>query len=166
MSLPYAEPLTVREPCELVVPEPPRRGEPGGDVCGACEWSDRAQTLWSDEQWRLHSPGQTSLRGAVWLASTVHVDSFADLPPEHQASFGPVCARVDRALMSLDGVARVYLYRWGDGGAHFHVWFMPRPIGRLDMMGHMLPVWEDTMPPLSRAEIDAVGAEISSTMAI
>ena len=36
MQLPYAEPLTVRELGERVVPEPPRRGEEGGEPCGLC----------------------------------------------------------------------------------------------------------------------------------
>ena len=30
MTLPYAEPLTLTDPADLVVPEPPRRGEEGG----------------------------------------------------------------------------------------------------------------------------------------
>ena len=33
MTLPYAEPLTLIDPADLVVPEPPRRGEPGGEPC-------------------------------------------------------------------------------------------------------------------------------------
>ncbi|MDF8264771.1 hypothetical protein [Luteipulveratus flavus] len=165
MSLPYAEPLTLREPADLVVPEPPRRGESGGGPCGACDWSDRADVLWSDEHWHLHNPGSTSLRGAVWLASAEHVDSFSDLSPEGQAGFGVVCAKVDRALLGLGDVARVHLYRWGDGGSHFHVWFLPRPLGRLDMAGHLLPVWEDAMEPLPREEIARTGERIRTAMA-
>ena len=36
MTLPYREPLTTREPRERQIPEPPRRGEPGGPPCGIC----------------------------------------------------------------------------------------------------------------------------------
>ena len=48
MQLPYTEPLTVREPGERVVPEPPRRGEPGGEPCGLCS-GQATQPVWQDE---------------------------------------------------------------------------------------------------------------------
>ena len=57
------------------------------------------------------------------------------MPAEVAATFAAVCGRVERAVLSLGDVGRVHLYRWGDGGAHFHVWFVPRPLGRLDMSG-------------------------------
>jgi diadenosine tetraphosphate (Ap4A) HIT family hydrolase len=162
MTIPYLEPLSVRPPAEPVIPEPPRRGEPGGEECGPCRWNEYA--IWSDDNWALHNPAQTGLLGAVWMSSRVHVDSFTDLPPECAATFGVVAGRVERALLSLGGIGRVHLYRWGDGGAHFHVWFLPRPLGRLDMMGAMLPIWEDTMPPAGADEIAAVGERIARAM--
>src|SRR5215203_3985780 len=81
MQLPYTEPLTVREPGERVVPEPPRRGEPGGEPCGLCS-GQATPPVWHDEHFSLHPPVQGSLAGAVWLASREHVDSFSDLSPE------------------------------------------------------------------------------------
>ncbi len=163
MLLPYLEPLTPRPPADLVIPEPRRRGEPGGDACGPCEWGAKT-TIWSDDHWTLHNPGQTGLLGSVWLASRVHVDSFCDLPPEYANTFGVVVGRVERALLSLGDVGRVHLYRWGDGGAHFHVWMLPRPLGRLDAMGMMLPLWEDTMPPASADAIEEIGDQIAKAM--
>ncbi len=35
--------------------------------------------------------------------------------------------RLERAIRSLDGVARVHVNRWGDGSAHLHLWFLARP---------------------------------------
>ena len=35
MTLPYREPLVPREPAERQIPEPPRRGEPGGSHVGS-----------------------------------------------------------------------------------------------------------------------------------
>jgi hypothetical protein len=32
------------------------------------------------------------------------------------------------------------------------------------MMGTMLPIWEDTMPPASEGEITAVGKQIAAAM--
>jgi diadenosine tetraphosphate (Ap4A) HIT family hydrolase len=145
MVLPYQEPITVRKPGPRVVPEPPRRGEPGGEPCGVCEGTATAP-LWSDDHFTLHPPVNGSLPGTVWLASRVHVDSFKDLPPDVAAAFGPLAARIERAILSLGDVGRVHVYRWGDGGAHFHVWFMPRPLGMLEARNYMLPLWEDAMP--------------------
>jgi diadenosine tetraphosphate (Ap4A) HIT family hydrolase len=164
MSLPYADPLRPADPAELVVPEPPRRGEEGGAPCFPCSRDSDDNLLWSDEHWSLHDPGQTSLPGSVWLASRVHFDSFADMPAEVAATFAAVCGRVERAVLSLGGVGRVHVYRWGDGGAHFHVWFVPRPLGRLDMSGHQLMAWEDTMPPVSAETIAETGRRIAAAL--
>jgi len=163
MSLPYLEPLVVREPAELQIPEPPRRGEPGGPPCAICE-GKTTQAVWSDEHWTLHPPVGGSLPGAVWVASRVHVDSFSDLPEELQADFGRLAARVERAILSLGGVARVHLYRWGDGGAHFHVWFLPRPLGMVEASGMMLPVWEDALPNVPDEELRAAAERIAAAL--
>src|ERR671939_406267 len=101
MTLPCAPPLTVAEPADLVVPEPPRRGEEGGEPCFPCAADSEAKLIWSDAHWTLRNPGRTSLPGAVWLASRVHFDSFADMPPEVAATFAGVCGRVERAMLSL-----------------------------------------------------------------
>jgi diadenosine tetraphosphate (Ap4A) HIT family hydrolase len=164
MTLPYAEPLTLINPADLVVPEPPRRGEPGGEPCFPCSAGSDANLIWSDDQWTLHNPGLTSLPGSVWLASREHFDSFADMPADVAATFAPVCGRVERAVLSLGNVGRVHLYRWGDGGAHFHVWFVPRPLGRLDMMGPHLMTWEHSMPAATEDEIVETGRRIAAAM--
>jgi diadenosine tetraphosphate (Ap4A) HIT family hydrolase len=163
MSLPYAEPLTVREPAARQIPEPPRRGEPGGPPCGIC--TGLATTaVWSDEHWTLHPPVGGSLPGAVWIASKQHFDSFADMPAEVAASFAGVVARAERAILSLGDVGRVHLYRWGDGGAHFHIWLMPRPLGMVEAAGMMLPVWEDVLPNVDDAELAAAAKRVADAM--
>ena len=131
MTLPYSEPLVPREPAERIVPEPPRGGDRGGPPSAICE-GKTTKAVWSDENWTLHPPVGGSLPGAVWLASRVHVDSFADLPEPLAADFGRVVGRIERAILSLGDIARVHLYRWGDGGAHFHVWLIPRPLGMVE----------------------------------
>ena len=152
-----------RTPAARTLPEPPRRGEPGGKPCGVCTGVSTA-AVWSDEHWSLHPPVGGSLPGAVWVASKEHVDSFADLSPEAAATFGDLCARVERAVLSLGDVARVHLYRWGDGGAHFHVWFMPRPLGMVEAAGAMLPLWEDVLPNVPDAELRAAAERVASAM--
>ena len=161
--LPYQEPLIPRQPSAPVLPEPPRRGEPGGPPCGICAGS-MTDVVWSDENWTLHPPVGGSLPGTVWLASRVHADSFSDLPVEVVETFGPVAARVERAILSRGGTARVHLYRWGDGGAHFHVWFLPRPLGMVEANGMMLPIWEDVLPNRSDEELAAAAREVGAAM--
>jgi hypothetical protein len=164
MTLPYAEPLTRVAPAPLVVPEPPRRGEEGGPPCFPCSASSSDTLIWSDDTWTLNNPGQTGLVGSVWLASRAHFDSFADMPAEVGTTFADVCGRVERAVSSLGEVGRVHVYRWGDGGAHFHVWFVPRPLGRLDMSGPMLMAWEDVLPPATPEDIASAGRRIAAAM--
>jgi diadenosine tetraphosphate (Ap4A) HIT family hydrolase len=159
MTLPYCDPLTPRTLEERVVPEPSRRGEPGG-ICSG----EAAKPVWSNDHWSLHPPVNGSLLGAVWLASTEHVDSFKDLPDETAAEFGRVVAHVERGILSLGGAARVHLYRWGDGGAHFHVWMLPRPLGMLEARGMMLPLWEDVLPTLTNDELRAAAERVALAM--
>src|SRR5690242_12027351 len=98
MQLPYAEPLVVREPSQPVVPEPPRRGEEGGEPCGICGGAT-ASAVWSDDLWTLHPPVGCSIPGVVWLASREHADSFSDLSDAAQRDFGRIAARVERAIL-------------------------------------------------------------------
>jgi diadenosine tetraphosphate (Ap4A) HIT family hydrolase len=163
MQLPYAEPLTRREPGPRVVPEPPRRGEPGGEPCAICE-GDTTTAVWSDEHFTLHPPVNGSLPGTVWLASRAHVDSFKDLPPDAAAAFAPLAGRIERAILARGDVARVHLYRWGDGGAHFHVWFLPRPLGMLEAKNHMLPLWEDVLPVIGDEELAAAARQVAANL--
>jgi hypothetical protein len=163
MTIPYIDPLTVRSLAEPVIPEPARRGEPGGDPCGICGGQSTG-AVWSNTNWSLHPPVGGSLRGAVWLASRAHVDSFKDLPDAAAAEFASVVARVERGILSLGDVARVHLYRWGDGGSHFHVWMLPRPLGMLEAMGMMLPIWEDVLPNVPDDELRAAAQIVALAM--
>ena len=163
MTIPYREPLVPREPGERQIPEPPRRGEAGGPPCAICEKATTS-AVWSDENWTLHPPVGGSLPGCVWLASRVHADSFSALPDEVAADFGRVTARVERAILARGDVARVHLYRWGDGGAHFHVWFMPRPLGMVEASGMMLPLWEDVLPNVSDDELRTAAEAVAAAM--
>lgn len=160
MKLPYEEPLTVRALGERVIPEPPRRGEPGGDPCGICT-GQATSAVWSNDNWSLHPPVGGSLLGAVWLAAREHVDSFKDLPAPAAAEFADVVARVERGILALGDVGRVHLYRWGDGGSHFHVWMIPRPLGMIEASGMMLPLWEDVLPNRTDEELREAAEKVA-----
>jgi hypothetical protein len=48
--------------------------------------------------------------------------------------------------------------RWGDGGAHLHVFFFARPNGFVQMRGTCFAIWDDLLPPTPRdvRDIDAL----------
>lgn len=163
MAVLYLDRVVPSEPGQREIPEPPRRGEPGGPPCAICA-GETTDALWSDDNWTLHAPVGGSLPGTVWLASRVHVDSFADLPEELAADFGVVVARAERAILALGDVGRVHLYRWGDGGAHFHVWLLPRPLGMLEASGMMLPIWEDALPNVPDKALADAARKVAAAM--
>jgi hypothetical protein len=76
-----------------------------------------------------------------------HFD-LGDLPNLLAAELGVMTVRLERAIRSLDGVARVHVNRWGDGAAHMHMWFLARPAGRLQLRGTFLSLWDDILPAI------------------
>jgi hypothetical protein len=80
-----------------------------------------------------------------------HLD-LGDLPNLLAAELGVMTVRLERAVRSLDGVARVHVNRWGDGSAHLHLWFLARPYGRLQLRGTFLSLWDDILPVIPEAQ--------------
>ena len=161
-TFPFVSPVEVRELEPAVAEEPPRNGE-GGVDCWACDKPD-ADYLWTDERWRLSLYTPSPFRGVVLLQPRVHAESVAELPATEAAEFAPVAGRVQRAVESLGGIGRVHLNVWGDGGAHLHLWFYPRPYGRLQLRGTFLPLWGTVLPDLPDAEVRAAGEAIARAL--
>lgn len=153
-TCPFEPPRRVRPLLPAVADELPRAGE-GGTACGGCAVRDE-DTIWTNERWRLRSKEGTSIPGTVILETRDHVDSFSDLSPVHLAEFGPLVAAIERCLLDLGEFARVHVSRWGDGSAHFHVFFYPRPRGRRQLRGTFLAIWELLLPPAEEREIQRV----------
>jgi hypothetical protein len=84
------------------------------------------------------------------LETRSHLD-LGDLPNMLAAELGVMTVRLERAVRSLDGVARVHVNRWGDGSAHLHLWFMARPYGRLQLRGSFLSMWDEILPPVAES---------------
>lgn len=160
---PFAGDITVKPLDPPVVPEPPRHGvDPS--TCGSCSRPD-SDYIWTDEHWRVVGQRPTQLPGIVLLEPRSHVDTYGELPPDLLAEIGPMTARLERALLGLGGVARVHVCRWGDGGAHLHLWFLPRPLGMLQLRGSMLPMWLDLMPDLDDAATGEALSRIAAALA-
>jgi hypothetical protein len=129
-----------------VAVEPARQGENPG-TCVACGAPDSAY-IWVSDRWRVRALERPSgLPIVLILESRSHLD-LGDLPNLLAAELGVMTVRLERAIRSLDGVARVHVNRWGDGSAHLHLWFLARPYGRLQLRGTFLALWDDILPPI------------------
>ena len=144
-TMPFEGDLRVR-PLDDLAEEPARHGEDPA-TCPGCTRDDSTY-VWTDDLWRLGPlVGPSGLPVVVILQPRVHCD-LDDQPPEVAASFGPLAARLDRAIRSVGDIARVHIGRWGDGGAHLHWWFFGRPVGQLQLRGSFAAIWDDVLPPL------------------
>ena len=149
-TFPFEGELKVRKLDPPVAEEPARKGEDIAD-CKACQAGDDGY-VWVNERWRVRSMDRpTGLPMILILEPRSHLD-IGDLPNLLAAELGVLTVRVERAIRSLDGVARVHVNRWGDGSAHLNLWFMARPQGQLQLRGSFLPMWDDILPPVNEAQ--------------
>lgn len=143
-SFPFEGDMRVKPLAAPVEVEPPRSGEDAAD-CVACGTSDDAY-IWVSDRWRVRAMDRpTGLPMVLILECRSHLD-LGDLPNLLAAELGVMTVRLERAIRSLDGVARVHVNRWGDGSAHLHMWFLARPYGRLQLRGTFLSLWDDILP--------------------
>lgn len=145
-SFPFEGDVRVKPLDEPVDIEPPRKGEDPAD-CTACTAPDEAY-IWVSDRWRVRSTEHpTGLPMVLILESRSHLD-LGDLPNMLAAELGVLTVRLERAIRSLEEVARVHVNRWGDGEAHLHLWFMGRPRGQLQLRDTFLPVWDEILSPV------------------
>jgi hypothetical protein len=149
-TFPFEGELRVKQLADPVEVEPPRHGEDPAE-CTACRAPDSAY-IWVSERWRVRALDRpTGLPAVLILESRSHLD-MGDLPNLLAAELGVLTVRLERAIRSLDGVARVHVNRWGDGSAHLHVWFLARPTGRLQLRGTFLSLWDDILPRIPETQ--------------
>ena len=145
-----------------VLPEPPRGGE-GGRECYRCLHPDD-NVVWSDERWLLvRFPEPPGVRFIAMLMPRAHLD-LDDLDDQHASELGRLAVRLSRAVGKLDGVGRVHLNKWGDGGAHLHLFVLARPAGLVQLRGSNLALWDDLLPAIPEevyaADLAAVAAAL------
>jgi hypothetical protein len=146
------------------LPEPPRDGDQG-TACRVCE--SRQPGIWSDEHWRLSELGSDNgVPLVLMLVPREHYD-LPDLPDDRAAELGVLQAHIARAIEGLPHIARAHVSRWGDGGAHLHVFFLARPAGFTQLRGTCLALWDDLLPPspadLRAADTAAVARALAAS---
>jgi diadenosine tetraphosphate (Ap4A) HIT family hydrolase len=160
-SWPFAggvTPKTLREP----EPEPDRDGE-GTRPCTACAKGDD-DYIWTDEHWRLKALPPSGLPIVLILEPRAHLDSPRDLPDAMLAEMGVLLARVERAVLAIEGIERVHILRYGEGSAHLHWWFMARPTGLRQTASGFAMIWDDVLPPTPAHIHHANIATVSAAM--
>ena len=162
---PFEGPVRPRALEPPVEQEKPRFGE-GGVDCDRCEAGDE-KFIWTNERWRLTATREpTGLPVVVLLEPREHYTQPADLPDDMAAELGILIARIDRAICSVEGIGRVHVGRWGEGGAHLHIWFLARHARMEQLRSSFAAVWDDVLPPtpedIWRANLDAVVAALEA----
>ncbi len=145
--------------------EPPRRGEDAAECHCAHEPSaEHAQSVaWSNERWKLTLNTDMRLPVALNLVPRAHCD-LPTVPDALAAEMGTLIVAVSAAVEALPSVGRVQLAKYGDGGAHLHLFFFGRPARMLQLRGSPLLDWEENLPevPLEvlRANAEHVSAHL------
>ncbi|GAB3834592.1 hypothetical protein [Kribbella italica] len=149
---------------EPVLPEPPRAGEEGGQPCPTCTGPE-SLAIWGDERWVLKAGLEpTGLPIVALLVPREHY-RLDTLPPELLTELGPMIQRVAGAIRRIDGVGRTHFSRFGDGNDHFHIWFLARPVGMMQLRGPLLSVWGDILPPVPDEEFEANARTVATALA-
>jgi hypothetical protein len=61
-------------------------------------------------------------------------------------------------------VGRTHFNRWGDGSEHFHVWFLARPLGMMQLRGAMVALWDDLLPKVPDEEFRANARTVAAAL--
>lgn len=137
--------------------EPDRKGEdPAECSCRHGLPSSRDErVIWSNDRWSL-----MALEGGIPIVAILMPHShhdLADLPADLGAELGQLTVAIAAAVEALPSVGRCHVARYGDGGAHFHLFFFGRPARVGQFRGSTLVDWEENLPRLP-AEVAADNA--------
>ena len=126
--------------------DPPRRGEAAEDCwCAQPPRADDGTIVWRSERWTLGLTSDTGLPLGLVLSPLEHHD-LPGLPADLAAEMGLLLVAVAAAVELVPSVGRVQLAKYGDGGAHLHLFFFGRPTRILQFRGSPLLDWEENLP--------------------
>lgn len=146
--------------------EPVRRGESADRPCGACAGFDPELIVWEDDQWVLtHDGAPSGLPIVVVLHPREHLD-LDTLDDDLASELGRISVRLVRIIEHLPHIGRVHVSRWGDGGAHLHVWFIARTARLTNVLGSPTIDWDEILPPgpedVWRADLHTVADKLAN----
>ncbi len=158
-------PKVVAAPSE----EAARYGEEGATdkPCGVCaDGFHPDRVVWEDEHWVLTHQGAPSGLPLVLILHTREHQDFGELDDDLASELGRITNRLVRVIEHLPNIGRVHVNRWGDGGAHFHVWFFARTKGVTGVLGSTALEWDDILPPgpedVWRADLHLVATKLAN----
>ncbi|MDX6283189.1 MAG: hypothetical protein QOH03_4260 [Kribbellaceae bacterium] len=159
---PFEGDLQVVPLAEPVLPEPPRAGEPGAGPCPTCVDPEK-DAIWADHQWVLKAFQPSGLPMVALMVPREHF-RLDELPDELTATLGPMIQRTAGAIRRIPGVGRTHFNRWGDGSEHFHIWFLARPLGMMQLRGAMIAAWDDLLPRIPDDEFAANARTVAAAL--
>jgi hypothetical protein len=125
--------------------EAPREGDPGGEACRTCAAHDDGKAIWENDSWTLRPMPRGGLPLILMLEPKEHLD-YTDLSDDQAGELGRLSLWLTRIMSGLEYVGRVHVMRIGDGGAHFHLWFIARPERFGQILGSFALEWDDMLP--------------------
>lgn len=144
--------------------EPRRRGEdPAECWCADDQRPEPDDLIWSNERWILLLEPRMKLPLAVNLLPRQHCD-LPSVPDGLAAEMGRLVVAVSAAIEELPSVGRVQLAKYGDGGAHLHLFFFGRPARVLQLRGSPLLDWEENLPPVPRHVLTANASYVGTRL--
>ena len=119
--------------------------------------------VWANERWHLVLDTGSKLPIGLNLGPREHCD-LPTVPDHLAAEMGRLVVAVSAAVEALPSVGRVQLAKYGDGGAHLHLFFFGRPARMLQLRGSPLLDWEENLPrvppEVHRANAEAVARHL------
>ena len=146
--------------------EPARRGEdPSECWCAAGEIPGRIadNVLWSNERWLVTLDQHMRLPFACNLMPREHCD-LSTVPDHLTAEMGQLVVALSAAIEELPSVGRMQLAKYGDGGAHLHLFFFGRPDRMLQLRGSTLIDWEENLPTVPLEVLRANAAFVAAQL--
>jgi diadenosine tetraphosphate (Ap4A) HIT family hydrolase len=140
-----AEGLRLKPLEPLADSEAPRHGEDPAQCHCSEPVADDEWAVWTDDHWKIGLLEQSGAPLILLLSPRAHYD-FTDLPMDRAAEMGQIMVALGAAIEALPSVARVHVSKWGDGGAHAHIFFYARPTRMPQLRGTMMAVWDDFLP--------------------
>ncbi len=112
-----------------------------------------------------HQGAPSGLPLVLILHTREHQD-FGELDDDLASEMGRITNRLVRVIEHLPHIGRVHVNRWGDGGAHFHLWFFARTKRVTGVLGSTALEWDDILPPgpedVWRADLHAVATKLAN----